>query len=71
MSHFLKKLVLLVLAGWLVLAAGNCALLGLEDEDDDNTDLLNLLALFVIANQNQGCQNTSGLVICIPPGLRR
>ncbi|MCR9145033.1 MAG: hypothetical protein NXI24_22535 [bacterium] len=71
MAKIWRKLTILFLSGALLLGASNCALLGLEEEEDDNTGLLSLLALFVIANQNQGCQNTSGLVICIPPGLRQ
>ena len=40
-----------------------------KKEKDDNTLLL-LLAAAVLGT-NPGCQNQSGLVICIPPGLRQ
>jgi hypothetical protein len=71
MSKLWQKLTIFLVSGWLLFAAGNCTFLGLAEEEDDNSDLLNLLALFFIANQNQGCRNSSGLVICIPPGLRQ
>lgn len=71
MPKLFQKLSICLLSGLLLFAAGNCTLLGLAEEEDDDTDLLNLLALFFIANQSAGCQNTSGLVICIPPGLRQ
>lgn len=38
-------------------------------KDDDNNIALLLLA--AVLGQGQACQNQSGLVICIPPGLRQ
>lgn len=50
-----------------MLAFGGCSLF--QKEEEDNTGLLLLLGAIAIANANQ-CQNQSGLVICIPAGLR-
>ena len=57
-------LLTLVLAG---LMAG-CALLGLEKEEDDNTGLL-LLLLGLTRTSACTCSNSSGMVVCVAPGL--
>lgn len=49
-----------------VLAFGSCSLF--ETADEDQTGLFVLLAAALTSSS--GCQNNSGLVICIPPGLR-
>ena len=67
----LHKLSIGLLSAVLLLGAGNCAWLGLGEDEDDDNDLLSLLALFWVANSSSGCQNQSGLVICIPPGVRQ
>ncbi len=41
-----------------------------KDDKDDNTALW-LLAAAALLGGSSGCQNQSGLVICIPPGLRQ
>jgi hypothetical protein len=54
----------------LLLTIGGCKYLGLgESDDNDDLNLLLLLYGWAVLNQNT-CQNQSGLVICIPPGLR-
>ena len=40
-----------------------------KKEKKDNTPLLILLALML--SKKEDCENKSGFVICIPPGLRQ
>ncbi|MCB1325304.1 MAG: hypothetical protein H7A21_07510 [Spirochaetales bacterium] len=66
--HYRRKtwitILTLILAG---LMAG-CALLGLEKEEDDNTGLL-LLLLGLSNTASCTCSNSSGMVVCVAPGL--
>ncbi|MBX7058781.1 MAG: hypothetical protein K1X75_12010 [Leptospirales bacterium] len=62
--RFLRNLVVAVLAA--LLSFGACSLF--QKEEDDNTSLLLLLGAYLLSQAQ--CQNQSGLVICIPPGLR-
>ncbi len=54
----------------LLLVTGCSVLDKLRGKKDDN-DNMALLLLAAVLGQSGGCQNQSGLVICIPPGLRQ
>ena len=71
MQSLLRKFLVLLFSAIMILGLPNCSLLGLDEEEDDNQNLAALLLLAWAANLNSGCQNNSGLVICIPPGLRQ
>ena len=56
--------------------AGACSLLGLKSSKDNDKRRQTLLLLLLAslapkASGSSGCQNQSGLVICIPPGVRQ
>lgn len=71
-NTLLRNLTLLLLAGTLAFGGLNCGLFGIgEEKDDDTANLLTLFGLWAIANSASSCEDNSGLVICIPPGVRR
>ncbi|MCB1174866.1 MAG: hypothetical protein KDK39_14945 [Leptospiraceae bacterium] len=63
--HFWRAALIVSLSA--LLGFASCSLF--EAKEEDNTGLLLLLAAALNQSSNT-CKNESGLVICIPPGLR-
>lgn len=67
--RIVKGFTILFLAA--LLSFGGCSVWDqLTGQEDDNNNGI-LLVLAALAARSSGCQNNSGLVICIPPGLRQ
>lgn len=68
-SGIIRSIVVVVLSA--TLAFGGCSIIDDLTGKQERDDLPLLLLAAAVLGVNTGCKNGSGLVICIPPGLRQ